>query len=186
MSETAAVREALPGLLRDLKVRSMLDAPCGDFNWMRSINLDLDLYVGGDIVPEIIADVRAKDGAPGREFAVLDLIADNLPKVDLILCRDCLVHLSMANIRRALDNFRRSGSTWLLTTRLPRHDEEPGHHQRRVAVVDLQLRRSRSRQRPKSSTSARTATRARQIRDSGGSPTSRPDCFAFLSPRPQP
>ena len=38
------------------------------------------------------------------------------PQVDLIFCRDCLVHLSYANVHKALDNFRASGSRYLLMT----------------------------------------------------------------------
>src|SRR5262249_44319665 len=35
---------------------------------------------------------------------------------DLVLCRDGLVHLSAADIWRALRNFRRSGADYLLAT----------------------------------------------------------------------
>ena len=42
-----------------------------------------------------------------------------MPRADAILCRDCLVHLSFANIAAALANFRRSGSEWLITTTFP-------------------------------------------------------------------
>jgi hypothetical protein len=34
----------------------------------------------------------------------------------VILCRDCLVHLSFENIGRAIANFKRSGARVLLTT----------------------------------------------------------------------
>ena len=44
---------------------------------------------------------------------------DALPAADAILCRDCLVHFSFANIARAVENFRRSGATWLITTTFP-------------------------------------------------------------------
>jgi hypothetical protein len=42
---------------------------------------------------------------------------------DLILCRDCLVHLSFTNIRHAFKNIVRSGASFLLTTTFPDHDE---------------------------------------------------------------
>nr|WP_235939304.1 hypothetical protein [Bradyrhizobium hipponense] len=35
---------------------------------------------------------------------------DNFVGLDLILCRDCLVHLSFANIDRAVARFRGSGA----------------------------------------------------------------------------
>jgi hypothetical protein len=36
---TAPVRDALPELLRRLGIKTMLDAPCGDWNWMRLVEL---------------------------------------------------------------------------------------------------------------------------------------------------
>ncbi len=36
---TASLRVTLPDLLRELGVRSVLDAPCGDFNWMQGVDL---------------------------------------------------------------------------------------------------------------------------------------------------
>jgi hypothetical protein len=42
-----------------------------------------------------------------------------LPSVDLIFCRDCLVRLSFANIRSAIANIKASGLTYLLTTTYP-------------------------------------------------------------------
>ena len=116
LTRTAVVRAALPGLLARHGVRSLLDAPCGDFYWMKEVDLgDVD-YIGVDIVPEIIArDVELYAG-PHRRFLLGDLVDGSLPKADLILCRDCLVHLPYHETRKALENFRRSGATWLLTT----------------------------------------------------------------------
>jgi len=116
LAETAVIRRELPSLFAELGVRSLLDAPCGDCYWILRAGLDLETYIGADIVPELIADNAARLAAPGREFRVLDLTRDPLPRVDVILCRDCLIHLSYRYIRRALANFKRSGSRYLLTT----------------------------------------------------------------------
>jgi hypothetical protein len=70
-------------------------------------------YLGADIVDSLIERNRSKYGS---EFIKLDLCADSLPRADVVLCRDCLVHLSFENIHRAAENLKRSGSTWLLTT----------------------------------------------------------------------
>jgi hypothetical protein len=45
--------------------------------------------------------------------------------VDLILCRDCLVHLSLADIDAALKNIARSGSTYLAATTFPGRGVNP-------------------------------------------------------------
>ena len=120
LERTAVVRAKLPGLLERHRVRSILDAPCGDFYWMKEvalgdINAGID-YIGADIVPEIIERDIEWYAGPRRRFVLCDLVDDPLPMADLILCRDCLVHLPYAETRRAIDNFRRSGAIWLLTT----------------------------------------------------------------------
>lgn len=116
LAETAAVRRELPGLLARLNVRTLLDAPCGDCRWIFEMPLDLDLYMGVDVVPALIESNAARFAGPGREFRRLDLTRDPLPRTDAILCRDCLIHFSYRFIERALDNFRKSGARYLLTT----------------------------------------------------------------------
>ena len=117
--QTAEIRRRLPLALQHLGVRALLDAPCGDFNWMKTLALDLEEYVGVDVVGEIVELNRARHGAPGRRFVQLDLTADPLPRADLILCRDCLGHFAYRDIVRALANFKRSGSRLLMTTTFP-------------------------------------------------------------------
>ena len=45
---------------------------------------------------------------------------DKIPKTDLILVRDLLVHLSYNNIEKALEQIKKSGSKYLLTTSFPK------------------------------------------------------------------
>lgn len=112
----AAMRDDIADLLRRREVQTLLDAPCGDFHWMSALDLPIRHYYGIDIVPELIAANQARHGRADRSFAVADLVTDPLPRVDLILCRDALVHFPLADVRAAIANFRRSGSTWLLAT----------------------------------------------------------------------
>ena len=76
-------------------------------------------YIGGDLVSELIERNRAKYASDGVEFQKIDLVNDTLPAVDVILCRDCLVHLSFADAQAALSNIARSGAGWLLATSFP-------------------------------------------------------------------
>jgi SAM-dependent methyltransferase len=113
---TATIRRELPALLRELGVRSVLDAGCGDFHWFGSMELELESYVGVEVVEELAALDQERHGGAGRRFVSLDVTRDALPRVDLILCRDCLVHLKNRQVQAALRNFRRSGSRYLLAT----------------------------------------------------------------------
>lgn len=127
LAATARLRAKLPALLRRLGVRRLLDVPCGDFHWMAHVDLaaaGVTAYVGGDLVEAVVAANRARHAAPGRDFVRVDLTAGPLPDVrgapaDALLCRDCLVHLSYANVARVLDVVRASGVRWLIATTVP-------------------------------------------------------------------
>lgn len=113
--QTQIIEREIPRLLRQLKATSLLDIPCGDFHWMRHVDLSGIDYLGADVVEVMIAANKQHE-QPGRRFALLDLLNDSLPKSDVILVRDCLVHFSHADLGRALRNIQASGSRWLLTT----------------------------------------------------------------------
>jgi SAM-dependent methyltransferase len=119
--QTARIVEELPRLLRRHGATSMLDIPCGDFNWMSRVDLAGIEYIGGDIVPALVASNTERYARPGVSFRRLDLMSDPLPPVDIVFCRDCLVHFSLADARRALANIAASGSRFLLTTTFPEH-----------------------------------------------------------------
>src|SRR6185295_15560120 len=75
------------------------------------------------IVAEMIERNRRTFGNAQREFHCLDITADKLPRADLVLCRDCLVHLSFKDVFRALENIRRSGARFLLTTTFSKREQ---------------------------------------------------------------
>ena len=116
LARTAVIRDALPALLDRLGARSLLDAACGDFNWMARVDLGGVRYVGVDVVPDLIARNRRLYGGGVREFLLADITRDPLPQADAILCRDCLIHHSLADARAAVSNFKRSNSRYLLAT----------------------------------------------------------------------
>ena len=113
---TAAFVDDLVAALRQFDVRSLLDAPCGDFNWAAPVADAVDLYVGADVVPELVAANQARHASPRRAFVRLDLTRDALPATDAVLCRDCLVHFSFADVWAALANIQASGARYLIAT----------------------------------------------------------------------
>lgn len=114
--QTKYIIKEIPSLFKDMNVSTVLDIPCGDFSWMRNIDLSGIKYIGADIVKEIIKNNKDRYEKSNILFRHMNLIEDTLPQADLILIRDCLVHMSYDDIFKSLDNVCRSMSQYLLTT----------------------------------------------------------------------
>jgi hypothetical protein len=113
MKYTENLRKNIVPLINKHEIKSMLDLPCGDFSWMSTTNITEELdYIGADIVEELIK--QNKNKYPNVNFKVLDLTTDKLPKVDLLFCRDCLLHLSFKDIDKAFTNMSESGIKYVL------------------------------------------------------------------------
>lgn len=128
LESTAALRARLPVLLRELGVQRLLDVPCGDFHWMRHVDLGPIDYIGGDIVEELVLRNRrayereAGEGTGSRRFIRVDLTAGLIPEADAVFCRDGLVHFSFVNIERAFATIREGGARYLIATTFTAHD----------------------------------------------------------------
>jgi len=115
---------ALPKLFADLNISSVLDIPCGDLNWMRKVELGAVKYIGADIVPGLVRGNLKRYGWMGMKFETLDIMRDKLPACDIVLCRDCLVHFSFEDIKKAVKNIKKSGAKYLLCTTFSNADRE--------------------------------------------------------------
>jgi len=119
LAVTELARAGLSAAFEDLNIRSLCDAPCGDGTWIFEVTSALDHYYGVDIVQELIDNNRQRELPDNHDFLHADITQDPLPKADAILCRDCLVHLSLDLAQQALSNFVASGATYLITTTFP-------------------------------------------------------------------
>jgi hypothetical protein len=114
---TQNLRRELPGLFERYSIRTVFDAPCGDFNWMQHLLATVDIdYVGGDIVKPLISNLNKKYKREKIRFVHFDLIKYVPPTVDLMICRVCLFHLSFADSQLVLEAFLRSNTSYLLTS----------------------------------------------------------------------
>lgn len=127
LEQTAVLREELPKLFKELGIRSIVDAPCGDFNWMQHVITKSPgvKYTGVDIVPDLIKEDAAKYTTSDNtiEFRVGSIITDVLPAADLVICRDCLVHLRIEDGLKAIKSFRKAGFRYLLSTTFTKRDK---------------------------------------------------------------
>lgn len=128
LDQAKEIINSLPAVLSEFNIKSFLDIPCGDFNWMRKIDFAGICYTGADIVPDIIEANIKKYSNEGIKFLNLNLITDDLAKNDLIFCRDCLVHLSYEDIFASLANIKKSGSVYFMTTTFTGQEENKNIH----------------------------------------------------------
>ena len=116
--QTKIVRQEIASLMEKIRVRSTLDIPCGDFQWMKEIDLRGIQYTGADIVPKLVENNKKYERENVR-FTRLDVTRDSLPQADLVVVRDCFVHFSYEHIRSAVIRICESKSLYLLTTTFP-------------------------------------------------------------------
>lgn len=120
LAQTEKVRAALPQLFQDYQIQTVADIPCGDFNWMKNVDLSvLQHYIGGDIVAPLIQHNKNIYTTKKITFEIIDLTKDSLPEVDLLIVRDCWVHLSFEHIKKCMQNIQKSKITYLLATTFP-------------------------------------------------------------------
>ena len=114
---TQNLRQWLPGVIKAHGIQSIVDAPCGDFNWMRLMMPALEVdYLGVDIVDFVISTNTETYSNDRVKFAVADICKDPLPDCDLLIVRDCLFHLSNSDIDLVLQNIAGVNYRFLLTT----------------------------------------------------------------------
>ncbi len=115
--QTENLRSHLPVIFKKFDVVAVLDAPCGDMNWMIAVPKEKGMtYIGGDIVDKLIERNRNMYTDKIHKFVKLDIINDPLPEVDLMICRDCLFHFSYEDTLSFLENFSKSDIPLLMTT----------------------------------------------------------------------
>jgi len=134
---TENLRNKLPDIFDRYSIKTIFDAPCGDLNWMNLLLLKINInYIGGDIVKDLIDLNKSKYEKSNINFIHIDLTKQEFPKADLMLCRDCLFHLSYQDTKALLNNFINSGIPYLLTTT---HKNYNHFHNKNVKTGDFRL-----------------------------------------------
>jgi hypothetical protein len=116
LNYTMSLRNWLIDNLPKLKIKHLVDAPCGDFNWMKKVVLKSSFYYSGfDIVNSIVNKNKSYSNAKTK-FSVANICKDQLPNCDLLMVRDCLFHFSYDDINKFLKNINKIKYKYLLTT----------------------------------------------------------------------
>jgi hypothetical protein len=116
IKNTKEVLKALKKIIKEYNIRSIIDIPCGDFNWMSKIDMKNIDYKGFDIVRPVIIDNNKKFKKNNINFYNSDITTSRLAKGDLMFVRDCLVHFSFEDITKSIFRIKQSGSKYLMST----------------------------------------------------------------------
>lgn len=117
LAATAVLRDELARWLKDNDIKSFVDIPCGDFNWMSRVEFPPGAaYTGLDLVPEIVEKARAEFSGPNRQFQCADILESELVEADVYFCKDMFIHFPNAAIAKAIDRVRPKARFILATT----------------------------------------------------------------------
>ena len=117
LDNTVNIRKKIPNIIKKYKIKSIFDAPCGDFLWMNKIIKKIKIkYLGADIVEELINDNQKNYGNKKIKFIKLNLITSNFPKTDLWICRALFFHLDFDSILKILTKLKNSKIKYVLLT----------------------------------------------------------------------
>jgi hypothetical protein len=116
LDETKYLREKIKEVVREKNIKSVIDIPCGDFNWMKEIVFSFDSYIGGDIVEKAIEENNNKYSNSRIKFINFDIINDKIPNGDLLIVRDIIGHFPIDDGLKIINNILNSKCKYLLST----------------------------------------------------------------------
>ncbi len=123
LDTTQILRKSLMQVFAELNIRTIVDAPCGDMNWMRQLGYPFEKYIGIDVVPMLIEKLRSQQFPAFYHFQVGNIVTDILPTADALFCRDCLVHLPFLAIQEAKKLWKLAGFKYVFATTFPQTHE---------------------------------------------------------------
>jgi len=116
LDETQKLREKIKSIVKDKNIKSVVDIPCGDFNWMKEIVFNFDSYIGGDIVEKAIEENNKRYSNSVIKFISFDIVNDEIPQGDLLIVRDIIGHFPIEDGIKIMNNILNSKCKYLLST----------------------------------------------------------------------
>jgi hypothetical protein len=108
------IKEQLPGVFKKYNIKTLTDCGCGNFFWLNSIDWKGVKYLGLDIVPELIESNKVK--YPQFDFKCINIVEEIPAYADMFFVRSVFIHLTNADIMKAINNIKSSGSKYLMAT----------------------------------------------------------------------
>tara|TARA_R110000824_G_scaffold9947_3_gene44262 strand:+ start:1128 stop:1766 length:639 start_codon:yes stop_codon:yes gene_type:complete len=127
LNYTYSIRIQLEKLILSKKINTIFDCSCGDWNWMKFVDLYGAHYTGNDIVPEIVKknnDLYSKSNVKFINndcLTALEQLKEN--SIDLVICRHTLEHLETGYCVEVCKQIRRVSNFALITSNNTDNDD---------------------------------------------------------------
>lgn len=106
-------------------------------NWLKNMDLSNIDYMGMDISHDLIE--YNKKNNKHLKFKTHNIIESPInKKYDLILCRDLLFHFNIDEVKSSINNFKKSNSTYILTSTFPNSTDNINLTSLGFAKINLQ------------------------------------------------
>jgi len=123
VARTTELRSQIPMLIEKLNIKSILDCGCGDFNWMKHVDLSNVQYLGVDIVNKMISRNQEMYTKSNIRFQITDVIYDPPETADLWIARDICCFYGYSEIKKFFQKFLESNSSYLAITSIQTEQE---------------------------------------------------------------
>ena len=107
--------EILQKYIDKSEVKTVLDLGCGDWQFSKFLDLSSVSYLGVDVVESIIESNSTSYSASNIKFISRDITTYEVPKADLIICKDVLQHLCNKDVVTILVKIITSSKFSLIT-----------------------------------------------------------------------
>jgi 2-polyprenyl-3-methyl-5-hydroxy-6-metoxy-1,4-benzoquinol methylase len=97
------------------EVKTVLDLGCGDWQFSKFLDLSSVSYLGVDVVESVIESNSTSYSASNIKFISRDITTYEVPKADLIICKDVLQHLCNKDVVTILVKIITSSKFSLIT-----------------------------------------------------------------------
>jgi len=98
LQNTLPYIDYLKKFMKDKKIKSVVDAGCGDWEFSKYMDWTGVQYRGYDVVRNVIEKNKERFSQPNIQFFQGNFINTNLPSADLFLCKHVLQHLTNKDI----------------------------------------------------------------------------------------
>ena len=105
--------KTLPIIIKEFKIKSILDLGCGDLNWIKHVReIEKVKYLGID------THIHLESIHTTNDFKLIEgnILYMEIPKSDLVICKDVMIHMENFQIKSLLESIKQSKSKYILLT----------------------------------------------------------------------